>query len=55
MKFYFSKSLLLSVICITFLLFIGKYFWPDGERYEGEYKNNMRDGKGRDNYLCFIF
>ena len=25
----------------------GKYKWPDGSEYEGEYVNNKREGKGK--------
>jgi len=24
----------------------GLYSWPNGNRYEGEYKDHLRDGKG---------
>ena len=24
----------------------GKYYWNDGDRYEGDYKNGLREGKG---------
>jgi len=26
---------------------IGKYFGENGERYEGEWKNNLRHGQGK--------
>lgn len=24
----------------------GEFYWPDGSFYKGEYKNNMKHGKG---------
>jgi len=29
------------------ILPIGKYFWNDGRRYEGEFKEGKKDGKGK--------
>ena len=24
----------------------GKFHWPDGRAYEGQFKNDLKDGKG---------
>jgi len=28
-------------------MFKGKFFWPDGDRYEGEWKEGKRTGLGK--------
>jgi len=41
-----------------FNAFIGKYFWKDGNRYEGEWKDGMKHGQGNKsallNYLLIL-
>ena len=34
------------LLLILFNALIGKYFWNDGDRYEGEWKNGNKHGQG---------
>jgi len=40
-----SKRILFCVICL-FTFKIGKYFESNGDRYEGQFKDNKYNGQG---------
>jgi len=46
------------LILTLFNAFIGKFFWNDGSRYEGEWKDDKRNGQGKKsallNYLLIL-
>jgi len=45
-----NKSFIVKPFFNSNLLFdyqIGKFFWSNGDRYEGEYKKGKRDGEGK--------
>ena len=33
-------------MCFDLFKKTGKYFWSDGDRYEGEWKDGKRNGQG---------
>ena len=39
------------LILKLFNIFIGKYFFNDGARYEGEWKDDKKHGQGKKSYL----
>ena len=43
-----KRYLLNDLLILTlFNTFIGKYFWNNGDRYEGEFKDGKRHGQGK--------
>ena len=51
-RYFLLKIIIKHILFLKKLYFIfcykgfGKYYYPDGDRYEGLFSNNKREGKG---------
>jgi len=47
-----NKEAIYFIIIAIFDDSIGEYFWNNGDRYEGEWKDSKKHGKGKEGSLC---
>jgi len=45
------ESFLFNAFRFFYFSLIGKFFWNDGDRYEGEWKDGKRNGQGKKSAL----
>ena len=46
-----------SIFTLLFIIYLGIFYLPDGDKYEGEWKNDKKEGKGTisiSNYSLFL-